>query len=590
MKTPVSTLAKNLVNTLVASLLLAAAPERPAMAQSAAAPGRGNDVFASENAIIDTAIPFAIGAREAQQSLRGSFGWPTFQEGLVEGVYFRFDPDGYARFSPNPRLDVDVFEVICKSRTMLCMARKDALSFFLTDRGQLQLRFDAAIAGDRFFVSEGISEIQIPERVLQPLDTQMENLLATGGDLIIRRGGEEIAKVSLRGFVATTAYLRWIVARQDYAVLPRGWPVPNAARRPEGAGVTQASSWNSPMPQPQVVAPAAMLVPAAPAPRADPQAQRIESELGALRRMIADLAEARRPAPEAAAPPRQSLAPDVQRLSEVARQLQAELDLLRQSQAQPAGQPPASLRHEPPQQASAMPPAGAVGPAAGTITGEVAGTPAGTPAGTFNGTFNGTGPYGALAVSPVTAPVTPTVLSPGIPVAVAPAVAPLAATPPLDPARLAPVDPSHLALAPPAEVSGDARGTTRKLGILMEELGLDLKTAVAVLEMSGLGQPAVTPASTSAASLGAATGPGRVAAGGLSAVVSPGVEPALSQAGQQGNLVDQILSELEAEIANAAPLPEPRDRDIPQIREYQLLSQYFRSVALPTLEQLATDR
>jgi len=56
----------------------------------------------SSTAILDTSIPFAIGAREGEQTIRSSFGWPTFQEGFVEGVYFRFDPDGYARFSASP--------------------------------------------------------------------------------------------------------------------------------------------------------------------------------------------------------------------------------------------------------------------------------------------------------------------------------------------------------------------------------------------------------------------------------------------------------------------------------------------------------
>ena len=83
----------------------------------------GAEAFTPDNAILNTAVPFAVGAREAQQSLRTAFGWPTFQEGLVKGVYFRFDPDGYARFSPSPRLDTDVFEVICRPRTYTCMAR-----------------------------------------------------------------------------------------------------------------------------------------------------------------------------------------------------------------------------------------------------------------------------------------------------------------------------------------------------------------------------------------------------------------------------------------------------------------------------------
>ncbi|MBO9478205.1 hypothetical protein J7382_11725 [Shimia sp. R11_0] len=227
----------------------------PAGGQAPDATGGGPEAFASENAILDTSIPFAIGAREARQALRGSFGWPSFQEGLVEGVYFRFDPDGYARFAPTPRLDTDVFEVICRPRTYACAARKSGMEVFLTERGQLQLKLEDALAGDTFYVMEGVSEIQVPERILQPLDVQLELLLGAGGDLVTRRGGVEVGRVSLKGFSAVTAYLRWIAARQDYSVLPRGWPVPNA----EGAGaantMTQAASWNSPMPQPQVLAP-----------------------------------------------------------------------------------------------------------------------------------------------------------------------------------------------------------------------------------------------------------------------------------------------------------------------------------------------
>ena len=78
--------------TISCALFLALGVAAPGFGQDIA--NRGEDDFAPENAIIDVSIPFAIGAREARQELRGAFGWPTFQEGLVEGVYFRFDPDG----------------------------------------------------------------------------------------------------------------------------------------------------------------------------------------------------------------------------------------------------------------------------------------------------------------------------------------------------------------------------------------------------------------------------------------------------------------------------------------------------------------
>jgi hypothetical protein len=56
----------------------------------------------------------------------------------------------------------------------------------------------------------------------------------------------------LVGFAAIAAYLRWISARQDYVVLPRGWPIPNSESSTAGIGLTQAASWQSPMPQPLI--------------------------------------------------------------------------------------------------------------------------------------------------------------------------------------------------------------------------------------------------------------------------------------------------------------------------------------------------
>lgn len=248
--------------------------------------------FTAESAIVDTAIPFAIGASEARQSLRGAFGWPTFQEGLVEGVYFRFDPDGYARFSPNPRLDVDVFEVLCKARTKDCHARKAGLTVLLTARGQLQLAVEGVIAGDSFFLSEGVSEIQVPERVLQPLDVQLEHLLSSSLELVVRRGGEEVSRHSLRGFLAATAYLRWIANNQDYAVLPRDWPVPNGRQINDAQRLTQNATWQSPMPQPQVIA--ITSTPATSAPLQG-EADRIEAQLEDLRGMLETLRSTPRP-------------------------------------------------------------------------------------------------------------------------------------------------------------------------------------------------------------------------------------------------------------------------------------------------------
>ena len=226
--------------------------------------GQQSDEFASENAIVDTSILFAIGAREAQQELRGAFGWSTFQEGLVQGVYFRFDPDGYARFSPSPRLDTDVFEVVCRPRTFSCMGRKNGLTVALTSRGLVQLRFENALQTDQFFIAEGVSELPLPQSIIQPLDPRLELLLSSGGELLVKRGEAESERISLVGFSALTSYLRWISSRQDYVVLPRDWPVPNSNEDGTVIGLTQAANWQSPMPQPLFVNQAEPLTAAAP--------------------------------------------------------------------------------------------------------------------------------------------------------------------------------------------------------------------------------------------------------------------------------------------------------------------------------------
>lgn len=217
----------------------------PVSAQNATIEPVGAQAFSPENAILNTAILFGVGAREAQQSLRGSFGWATFQEGLVRGIYFRFDPDGYARFSPSPRLDSDVFEVLCRPRTYVCMARKGPLTITLSSTGQIQMALEQSTTEDQFFLNDGFSELQVPPRVIGTLDPQLENLLGSGGTLVSRRNGSVLEEVPLTGLPIVTAYLRWIVARQDYTVLPADWPIP-LAKGPNPSTLTQPANWQSP--------------------------------------------------------------------------------------------------------------------------------------------------------------------------------------------------------------------------------------------------------------------------------------------------------------------------------------------------------
>ncbi|MEC7961794.1 MAG: hypothetical protein VX201_00835 [Pseudomonadota bacterium] len=438
------------------------------LAQTATAPVRVEE-FTAENAIMDTSIPFAIGASEARQSLRGAFGWPTFQEGLVEGVYFRFDPDGYARFSPNPRLDVDVFEVLCKSRTQECHGRKAGLTVFLTPQGQFQLALEGVIAGDGFYLSEGVSEIQIPERVLQPLDLQMENLLASSMELIVRRGGEEVSRHSLRGFVATTAYLRWVAARQDYAVLPRGWPVPNARANTPNQGRAQAASWQSPMPQPQVIA---ITQPAAPEP-AGLSPDRIDAQLQELRDMVTEL---RRPPEVATGEDTTTALDEAARLEQLLLDLTDEVQLLRE---------PVGLQVTPPD------------------TAEV-----------------------DLGHSP--------------------------------------------AMIEPQIGQTSQHRTTEKLSYLVEQLGLDLRTAVAVLEL----------AEQELQDDGALVEPAEIYAPSVPTVSSQPAQPDLLE-----TLWGEINQPEVVEVEAAAPKIEMEAKPpMPvTVREYRLLSDYFASAALPIL-------
>jgi len=202
-------------------------------------------------AILNTSVLFAIGAQEADQALRGSFGWPTFQEGFVEGVYFRFDPDGFARFSPSPRLDEDVFEAICANASTACIAKKGILEIGLTPAGQVQIRINGITPTDGIFVSDRTSELPLPTSILEPLTPRLESLLSGGGELIVKREIEVVQSVSLLGFSAVATYLRWVAQNQSPRVFPRGWPVPAQSQNQLSSGLTQPNQWTPPNTGPQ---------------------------------------------------------------------------------------------------------------------------------------------------------------------------------------------------------------------------------------------------------------------------------------------------------------------------------------------------
>jgi len=242
--------------------------------------------FTPENAILNTSIPFAIGAREARQELRGAFGWSTFQEGLVDGVYFRFDPDGYARFSPTPRLDSNVFEVICRPRTTSCMGRKGTLSLYLSGDGSLQMRLEDFAPGDTLHLTEGVTDLPLPEQAMTDLDTRLETLLSSGGDLVVKRGEQQVSSTSLAGFGPVATYLRWITAQQDYTVLPRDWPVPSAEPL-VATTLTQTPTRQSPVALPQSQPVFEVETPQIASAGNDIQIAEVRGELNALRDLLA---------------------------------------------------------------------------------------------------------------------------------------------------------------------------------------------------------------------------------------------------------------------------------------------------------------
>jgi len=194
--------------------------------ETASTPAAMTPDVASTVQILDTSNLFVNGAREAAQAIRGSFGWPTFQEGFVDKVYFRFDPDGYARFSTSPRLDVDIFEVICNGTPQTCLAQKPGLQISVTPAGQVALNFVDMAPTDYLFLSDHTTELPLPAAVKDPLDIRLETLLAAGGDLIIKRELETLQTISLTGFSAVATYLRWVAQHQDPSVFPPGWPMP----------------------------------------------------------------------------------------------------------------------------------------------------------------------------------------------------------------------------------------------------------------------------------------------------------------------------------------------------------------------------
>lgn len=114
----------------------------------------------------------------------------------------------------------------------------------------------------------------------------------------------------------------------------------------------------------------------------------------------------------------------------------------------------------------------------------------------------------------------------------------------------------------------------------MEELGLDMQTSVAILQMAPRNLRTAQPGRTLQLSQFA---PAAI-------VAEP--RPVPTSVLYQNDVVDQILAELEAEMA-----PEPAQSELSgvvgvstvpvSVKDFQLLSRYFASAALPALQAMA---
>lgn len=182
--------------------------------------------FSPQNQLVDTSILFAAGAREGEQTLRGALGWPTFQEGRVFGINYRFDPDGYARFGPTPTLDTDFFEVLCNPENRLCTATKEPIQLWMADENTPRFSIRGIAGNTRIFASDGTSKIELPHELLAELSPSVQEALVSASELILETEGDPPQKISMSGFIPALVYIQWIAKRQDPSVFPTGWPLP----------------------------------------------------------------------------------------------------------------------------------------------------------------------------------------------------------------------------------------------------------------------------------------------------------------------------------------------------------------------------
>ncbi|HEX2526663.1 MAG TPA: peptidoglycan-binding protein [Geminicoccus sp.] len=153
--------------------------------------------------MLDTAKPFAEGAAEIEQYLRGPIGWPTYQQGMAGESFYRFDPDGYARFDPTERLDQDHWEVTCTAEPVDCKGQRGLVHLTIGKDGRLGLAVNGAGNDVRYSLDDAeapaatTAEITRPDRI---------GTLFAASRLVPANGTQALP---IDGLEAAAVYVRW---------------------------------------------------------------------------------------------------------------------------------------------------------------------------------------------------------------------------------------------------------------------------------------------------------------------------------------------------------------------------------------------
>lgn len=182
-----------------AMLLLAALSTVPGLVSAASVVPYG--------ARLDTSRPFASDAVEQEAYLRHPPGWSVFQEGMAGGLHYRFDPDGYARFSKDLRFGPDGWEVTCTDWPQAaCLGRRGSVQLRLSPDGERRLEVVDVLPGETFKREDSAGSLGAfwPAAELPPT-------LLSARALVSTRTGE---RLPVDGAEIVATYMAWVQSGQ----------------------------------------------------------------------------------------------------------------------------------------------------------------------------------------------------------------------------------------------------------------------------------------------------------------------------------------------------------------------------------------